>query len=447
MMFRFTNLKIGIKMGFGYGAVIILMLVAIVVSYLGLSNSLQNSTELMRMTRNMAAVNEVGNQAIAIRLNARAYLVHQEEMYLEHFRQSQAAFDKALERARSAVKNPKRQALLGELAQKARNFEEGFSKILELIGQQAEAYGKRGLPNGSVMNETLGQLLEIAHQEKNPDVMWLAMQARNQMMLTRLFLQKYLTTENSTDFEKGQIEWKKISGLVEDLKGQLKDEKQRELLNRFGQAAQQYDAAIQDIHQAISQRLDLVHNNLDLNGPAMDKLVGEVIDSQKEAQLSIGDQTVVENQFDMTMALWLSLGTGVAGCLLAWLLARSITRPLRNAVTIAERVADGDLTVRIAANSRDEVGQLLQTMQVMAEQLKTMVTQVTQATGQVNSAAAEIAQGSADLSQRTEEQASALEQTASSMEELTATVKQSAEHAGQANQLASAARHQAEQGG
>ena len=72
---------------------------------------------------------------------------------------------------------------------------------------------------------------------------------------------------------------------------------------------------------------------------------------------------------------------------------------------------------------------------------------VTQATGQVNSAAAEIAQGSADLAQRTEEQASALEETASSMEELTSTVKQSADNAGQANQLASAARAQAEQGG
>ena len=51
------------------------------------------------------------------------------------------------------------------------------------------------------------------------------------------------------------------------------------------------------------------------------------------------------------------------------------------------------------------------------------------------------------ISQRTEEQASALEQTASSMEELTSTVKQSADNAGQANQLASAARTQAEQGG
>jgi methyl-accepting chemotaxis protein len=65
----------------------------------------------------------------------------------------------------------------------------------------------------------------------------------------------------------------------------------------------------------------------------------------------------------------------------------------------------------------------------------------------IMAAAAEIAQGSADLAQRTEEQASALEETASSMEELTSTVKQSADNAGQANQLASAARTQAEQGG
>jgi methyl-accepting chemotaxis protein len=65
----------------------------------------------------------------------------------------------------------------------------------------------------------------------------------------------------------------------------------------------------------------------------------------------------------------------------------------------------------------------------------------------VNTAATEIAQGSGDLAQRTEEQASALEQTASSMEELNSAVQQSAANAGQANQLVSAARLQAEQGG
>ncbi len=143
---------------------------------------------------------------------------------------------------------------------------------------------------------------------------------------------------------------------------------------------------------------------------------------------------------------------GIGFCLivalgLAYGISASITKPLRKAIAVSDRIAHGDLTVRIQADSRDEAGQLLQAMQTMVGQLRNTVSHVTQATGTVNSAAAEIAQGSADLAQRTEEQASALEETASSMEELTSTVQHSADHAGQANQLASAARAQAEQGG
>ncbi|MCP5125503.1 MAG: bacteriohemerythrin [Gammaproteobacteria bacterium] len=131
----------------------------------------------------------------------------------------------------------------------------------------------------------------------------------------------------------------------------------------------------------------------------------------------------------------------------AWWVVRQITRPLRTAVAASSQIAAGDLTVKVEATSKDETGQLLSAMQDMSEHLRQIVGDVQQATAQVSSAAAEIAQGSADLSQRTEEQASALEETASSMEELTSTVKQSADNAGQANQLADAARNQAEQGG
>jgi methyl-accepting chemotaxis protein len=61
--------------------------------------------------------------------------------------------------------------------------------------------------------------------------------------------------------------------------------------------------------------------------------------------------------------------------------------------------------------------------------------------------AQEISSGNANLSGRTEQQSSSLEETASSMEEMTTTVKQNADNAGQANQLATAARDQAEKGG
>jgi methyl-accepting chemotaxis protein len=147
-----------------------------------------------------------------------------------------------------------------------------------------------------------------------------------------------------------------------------------------------------------------------------------------------------------SMAIVLGIAIGII-VLVAWLITREITRPLRVAVLASSRIAEGNLTVKVEASSKDETGQLLAAMQTMSAELRRIVGEVTAATAQVNAAASEIAQGSGDLAQRTEEQASALEETASSMEELTSTVKQSAENAGQANQLAAAARTQAEQGG
>jgi methyl-accepting chemotaxis protein len=83
----------------------------------------------------------------------------------------------------------------------------------------------------------------------------------------------------------------------------------------------------------------------------------------------------------------------------------------------------------------------------LADNITAMVSSVKVAAGEIHRGAQEISAGNSNLSLRTEEQAASLEETASSMEEMTTTVKQNADNAGQANQLALAARDQAEQGG
>ncbi len=133
--------------------------------------------------------------------------------------------------------------------------------------------------------------------------------------------------------------------------------------------------------------------------------------------------------------------------LLAYGIIRIIVRSLQQARQVAENLAAGELDHTIVITSRDEIGQLLEALETTQHKLRSVVGEISTATDTVSSSAGEIAQGSGDLAQRTEEQASALEETASSMEELTGTVKHSAENAGQANQLAVAARTQAEQGG
>jgi len=128
-------------------------------------------------------------------------------------------------------------------------------------------------------------------------------------------------------------------------------------------------------------------------------------------------------------------------------MTRAIVTPLRGAIGTAKRIATGDLTSDIRVNSRDETGELLQSLKDMNESLARIVSEVRSGTDAISTASNQIAAGNADLSQRTEEQASSLEETASSMEELTSTVKQNADNARQANQLAAGASSVAVKGG
>jgi methyl-accepting chemotaxis protein len=135
------------------------------------------------------------------------------------------------------------------------------------------------------------------------------------------------------------------------------------------------------------------------------------------------------------------------GIVLAVTVTRSIVRPVQEAVTLTQRIADGNLTARLESDAQDEIGQLLRALDTMSEHLRRVVTEVRIGVEAVSSAAGEIAKGSADLSARTEQTAANLEETAASMEELTSTITQSADTAVQANQLASSAAGAAQNGG
>jgi methyl-accepting chemotaxis protein len=115
---------------------------------------------------------------------------------------------------------------------------------------------------------------------------------------------------------------------------------------------------------------------------------------------------------------------------------------------VVNSAIDGELTKRIAMTGKSgQIEALAGSVNALIEGMMTVVAEIKRAAGEVQSGAQEIAMGNVNLSQRTEEQASSLEETASSMEEMTSSVKATADNAAQAQQLAVAARDQAERGG
>ncbi len=159
-------------------------------------------------------------------------------------------------------------------------------------------------------------------------------------------------------------------------------------------------------------------------------------------------QSAQAQQASATVLLWtIGLLAILVSVVCAIVLPRSVTRPLTEAIEVAERIAEGDLSSKLDTRRGDEIGQLLRSIARMQSGLHKLVTQVRSSANSIATASQEIATGNHDLSIRTEQTASNLQETAQSMEVLTATVKQSAEAAQQANRLAGSASEVAARGG
>ena len=131
-----------------------------------------------------------------------------------------------------------------------------------------------------------------------------------------------------------------------------------------------------------------------------------------------------------------------------WMLIRYLMNAFSNAISVAQRIASGDLVEPVHGREvPNEIGSLLKAMDDMRTSLASTVSSVRENADSVASASEQIARGNTDLSSRTEEQASALEETASAMEELSATIKQNTDNAMNADRLAQDASQVANDGG
>ncbi len=163
------------------------------------------------------------------------------------------------------------------------------------------------------------------------------------------------------------------------------------------------------------------------------------------------------------------------GIVVSTLIARSITRPILEVVDIAERVSVGDLTSNIEVRGTDETGRLLASMEKMSqflngmagtaskiadgdltvkvapksekdvlslafvqmiEKLSHIIGEVREGANALSSAAAQVSTTSQSLSQGTSEQAASVEETSSSLEEMGAGILQNAENSRQTELMA-----------
>ncbi len=151
------------------------------------------------------------------------------------------------------------------------------------------------------------------------------------------------------------------------------------------------------------------------------------------------DQMLDKARSTRTVVITISIIALILGVLLALIITRSITDPIKKGVKFAEVVANGDLTQQLDIDQKDEVGQLATALNRMVDQLRSIVGEIASATGNVTAGSGELSSSSQLISQGATEQAASVEETTSSMEEMSSNILQNADNSSQTEQISSKA--------
>ncbi len=142
----------------------------------------------------------------------------------------------------------------------------------------------------------------------------------------------------------------------------------------------------------------------------------------------------IVRQVRMAILIAVVLGIGVF-ILVNSQVSRSIARALNKGVAFAQQIADGDLTVKLDVNQKDEVGQLAEALKKMADKLREIVANITSGADNIATASQQISSSSQQLSQGATEQASSAEEVSSSMEEMASNIQQNTDNAQQTEKI------------
>ncbi len=115
--------------------------------------------------------------------------------------------------------------------------------------------------------------------------------------------------------------------------------------------------------------------------------------------------------------------------ILVVIMVRSITQPLKRAVTMADRMAKGDLSESVQSSGSDETALLLRAMSKMSESLRDIMRKILDASRNVATSAEEISASAMQMNKGAETQSSASEETSSTMVELAAQIQQLSKNA------------------
>ncbi len=430
----FGNISVNLKLGLGFGLVLVLTSILALTGWTSLGGLIDRSNWMSDITQLNASLTKLR----IVRLQY--MLANGDEEVAQNVQTSLDAFAAQQQKLLDSFKSPENVKLLNQQKAVITAYQQSLNKM-------REAYR-----NGNAARQVMGDKADIANAQINaldtsvqqmPDSperfaqFQAVSNAKEEFLLARYEVRGYTNNVNAENEARAAAQIEKTIAGLKSLNAVFGSSQQAALsaletaLGAYRSAVQSYKAANANI---VAARAEMTTQGAD---------IVTISDKLYDIQL---DRRDAESAQARSLQLISTLLALLVGIIAAWVITRQITRPLQDTLAVVERIASGDLSHNIQVTRRDELGVLQQGIQRMGTTLRELISGIRDGVTQIASAAEELSAVTEQTSAGVNSQKIETDQVATAMHEMTATVQEVARNAEQASLAAADADGQARAG-
>ena len=430
----FANISVNMKLGLGFGLVLVFTAILALTGWTSLGSLIDRSNW-------MSDITSLNSQLTKLRVTRLQYMVaNGDDKVAETVQVSLDGFKNYQQKLLATFKAPENVKMLEELGRVIADYQKSLNDMRNgyrssnAARQEMTAHAAKGEALiEQILADVNGNPMDLGRFEQYETIIG----AREDLMRVRYEVRGYLAdgTVESEQKATGQLS-DAIKGM--DSLRTAFSSTQATRLGQLDTALNSYKSALETMRGA-NAAIAQARKEMTVQGQDIVKLSDDLY----QFQLDRRDE---ESAQARTLQITCTLLALILGVLAAVLITRQITRPLRETLNVVERIASGDLTQDVIVTRRDELGVLQQGIQRMGATLRDLITGIRDGVTQIASAAEELSAVTEQTSAGVNSQKVETDQVATAMHEMTATVQEVARNAEQASHAASNADNEARDG-
>lgn len=431
------NLSVNFKLAFGFGGVLILMLLVGGIGYFAMSNGLDGFTAYRGLARDTNLSGQVQANMLMVRMNVKDFIITNSDSDKQQYEEYWQIIQELMDEVKNEIQQPERAELVAKIDREVTEYNAGFTQLVRMQSERNNLVTNTLDVQGPFMEKTLTSILNVTNRDNNTLAAFNTAVCIKHLMLARLYQAKFFASNDRAYLDRVRSEGGKMDEYIEILTKELQNPEFRNSLQLVQEAKALYFSTFDRVVEIVFDRNNqIITGTLDRLGPSIAKNIEEVKLSVKKDQDELGPKVQAANERAVTLIVIVVCIAILIGMAATWLIARGITGPLGQALQLSKAIECGDLTTSISVDQKDEIGQLCHSMESMSDKLREVFFSVQEGSVQVATGSQELSSAAGSLSDNANDQAAGIEEISSSMEEMANNISQNTNNAQRTENIA-----------